>query len=115
MASSSFPAKLQLGLEAVGLDELFLPNVISGTLVAHGKPEPDVFLFAAGWMRTSPMRCMVVEDSVPGVRAAVRAGIPVVGFTGGTHCGPHHGALLLQAGAALTFSRMSELPALLLG
>ena len=36
-----------------------------------GKPQPDVFLFAAGWMKTSPMRCVVVEDSVAGVTAAV--------------------------------------------
>ena len=115
VASSSFPEKLRLGLETVGLYERFLPNVLSATLVAHGKPEPDVFLFAAGWMRTSPMHCLVVEDSVPGVKAAVRAGIPVVGFTGGSHCGSEHARLLLEAGALSTFARMSELPALVDG
>ncbi len=115
VASSSFPEKLRLGLQTVDLYDRFLPNVISATLVAHGKPEPDVFLFAAGWMKTSPMRCLVVEDSVPGVTAAVRAGMPVVGFTGGSHCGPDHGKLLIQAGAMSTFSRMSELPALVSG
>ena len=113
VASSSFPEKLRLGLETVGLYERFMPNVVSATLVAHGKPKPDVFLFAAGWIQTSPMRCLVVEDSVPGVTAAVRAGIPVVGFTGGTHCGPEHAKLLTEAGAMSTFAQMSDLPALI--
>ena len=112
VASSSFPAKLRLGLETVGIYERFMPNVVSATLVARGKPEPDVFLFAAGWMKTSPMQCLVVEDSVPGVRAAVRAGMTVLGFTGGTHCGQDHAGLLLEAGASSTFAAMAELPEL---
>ncbi len=115
VASSSAPEKLRLGLEAVGLYARFAPNVISGTLVAHGKPEPDVFLFAAGWMRVSPMSCVVVEDSVPGVTAARAAGIDVLGFTGGAHCGPGHAEALIRAGAASTFARIAELPALLGG
>lgn len=110
VASSSFPEKLTLGLETVGLRERFAQNIISAALVAHGKPAPDVFLFASGWMKVSPMRCLVVEDSVAGVTAAVRAGMPVVGFTGGTHCGPQHAKLLTNAGASTTFSSMSDLP-----
>ncbi len=113
VASSSYPSKLRLGLETVGLYERFAPNIISGTSVARGKPEPDVFLFAAGWMKTSPLRCIVVEDSVPGVRAAVRAGMQVLGFTGGTHCGPEHGDRLREAGASVIFRDMRELPKLL--
>lgn len=113
VASSSFPAKLRLGLETVGLYKRFAPNVISGTAVARGKPEPDVFIFAAGWMKVSPLRCAVVEDSVPGTRAATRAGMRVLGFTGGAHCGPDHARQLAEAGAALTFSDMRELPGLL--
>jgi HAD superfamily hydrolase (TIGR01509 family) len=113
VASSSFPAKLKLGLEVVGLYERFMPNVVSGTLVAHGKPQPDVFLFAAGWLRISPMRCLVVEDSVAGVTAAVAAGMPVLGFEGGSHCDQGHGERLIKAGACAVFSDMAQLPALL--
>jgi HAD superfamily hydrolase (TIGR01509 family) len=113
VASSSFPKKLQLGLETVGLYERFMPNVVSGTLVAHGKPQPDVFLFAAGWLRISPLRCLVVEDSVAGVTAAVAAGMPVLGFVGGTHCDAGHGDRLLKAGALSVFAEMAQLPALL--
>jgi beta-phosphoglucomutase-like phosphatase (HAD superfamily) len=51
VASSSYPAKLALGLRSVGLYERFAPNVISASFVTHGKPAPDVFIYAAGWMR----------------------------------------------------------------
>src|SRR3954447_140986 len=61
VASSSFPEKLRLGLEVVGLYERFAPNIISATFVAHGKPEPDVFIFAAGWMKVPPKNCVVIE------------------------------------------------------
>jgi HAD superfamily hydrolase (TIGR01509 family) len=113
VASSSFPEKLRLGLETVGIYERFMPNVVSATLVARGKPEPDVFLFAAGWMKTSPMRCLVLEDSVAGVTAAVRAGMPVLGFVGGAHCDSGHRQRLLDAGAVSVFCDMSELPSLI--
>src|SRR4051794_19194577 len=49
VASSSDPHKLRLGLEAVGLDRRFGANLVSATFVAKGKPEPDVFIYAAGW------------------------------------------------------------------
>jgi HAD superfamily hydrolase (TIGR01509 family) len=110
VASSSFPQKLQLGLETAGLYQRFMPNVVSATLVAHGKPQPDVFLFAAGWMKTSPMECLVIEDSVAGVTAAVAAGMPVLGFTGGSHCDARHQDRLRAAGATSVFSHMQELP-----
>ena len=113
VASSSFPEKLRLGLETVGLYDRFVPNVISGTEVAQGKPEPDIFIFAAGWMKASPKRCVVVEDSVPGTRSAKRAGMRVFGFTGGAHCRPDHAQKLQDAGAEITFSDMAALPGLL--
>jgi HAD superfamily hydrolase (TIGR01509 family) len=113
VASSSFPEKLRMGLEVAGLYDRFTPNVISATLVAHGKPEPDVFLFAAGWMRVPPRSCVVIEDSTAGVRAGRRAGMRVFGFASGAHCGPGYRERLLEAGAELVFDNMTELPALL--
>ena len=110
VASSSFPEKLKMGLQQVGLYERFAPNVISATAVARGKPEPDVFIFAAGWMHVSPAKCLVIEDSVPGVRSAVRAGMRVFGFTGGAHSRPGHGSALTNAGAELIFGEMRKLP-----
>jgi HAD superfamily hydrolase (TIGR01509 family) len=109
VASSSYPEKLQLGLRATGLVDYFGRNVISAARVARGKPEPDVFVYAAGWMRALVTNCLVVEDSVPGVRAARAAGMRVVGFVGGGHCRNGHEARLLDAGAERVIERMSDL------
>ncbi len=110
VASSSAPAKLQQGLQFVGLYDYFAPNIVSARLVARGKPAPDVFVFAAGWMHTPVRQCLVLEDSEPGVRAAVAAGMRVWGFTGGSHCGPDHAARLVAAGAERVLNHMRELP-----
>lgn len=112
VASSSLPDKLKLGLESVGLDDFFGPNLVSGAYVAHGKPAPDIFVYAAGWMRTPIRNCVVVEDSLPGTRAARAAGARVFGFTGGTHCRPDHADRLLEAGAERVFADMRELESL---
>jgi HAD superfamily hydrolase (TIGR01509 family) len=113
VASSSFPEKLRLGLEVAGLYKRFAPNVISATAVAYGKPEPDVFIFAAGWMKVPPRNCLVIEDSTAGVRAGRRAGMRVFGFAGGSHCGNGYRERLLEAGTELVFETMTELPSLL--
>jgi len=54
-----------------------------------------------------------VEDSIPGVEAAVAAGMPVVGFCGGGHCPKGHGDRLIAAGCSQVFSKMPNLAALL--
>lgn len=113
VASSSTPDKLQFGLECVGLYERFAPNIFSAALVARGKPAPDLFLYAAEKMKVRPEACLVIEDSVNGVRAARAAGMTVLGFCGGGHCGPDHGARLLAESAAHVFDDMHELPRLL--
>ena len=112
VASSSDPDKLKLGLGFVNLYHYFDPHVISAKYVAQGKPAPDVFIYAAGSMRTPVRECVVVEDSIPGVKAAVAAGMPVIGFTGGSHCPPGHDARLRDAGAYEVIADMRELPSL---
>jgi HAD superfamily hydrolase (TIGR01509 family) len=114
VASSSAPAKLKMGLSFVSLYHYFAPdpaapNVVSATYVAHGKPAPDVFIYAAGSMRTPVDRCLVMEDSLPGVRAARAAGMRVFGFTGGSHCPPGHAERLLEAGAERVLAAMEDL------
>ena len=109
VASSSYPDKLTLGLRTTGLLDAFAGNVVSAARVAHGKPAPDVFLYAAGWMRTPVAECLVVEDSVPGVHAARAAGMRVFGFTGGRHCAPGHAERLREAGAERVLAHMTEL------
>lgn len=111
VASSSRPARLALGLIETGLYELFYPHVFSSVLVARGKPEPDLFLYAAERLGAAPARCLVLEDSRPGVAAARAAGMRVLGFAGGGHCGPGHAGLLEAAGAEAVIAGFAELPA----
>ena len=111
VASSSYPEKLKLGLETAGLYERFGPNLVSASWVAQGKPAPDVFIYAAGWMRTPIAHCVVIEDSIPGTRAARSAGMRVFGFTGGSHCPPGHGERLREAGAEQIFNSFEDLEA----
>ena len=115
VASSSAPAKLRLGLELTGLLAHFEPHVFSSTMVARGKPAPDLFLYAAAQMGIRPERCVIVEDSLAGVQASVAAAMPVIGFTGGGHCPPGHGARLLAAGAVALAADAAALRSMLTG
>ena len=47
----------------------------------QGKPAPDLFLDAAAAEAVDPASCVVIEDSVPGVRAAIAAGMRCLGFS----------------------------------
>lgn len=113
VASSGTPERLRHALSLVGLFDRFHPNIFSATDVARGKPAPDLFHYAADRMGAGPQRCVVIEDSVPGIAAAVAAGMTAIGFTGGGHCRPGHGLRLAEEGAALVIERMAQLvPAL---
>jgi HAD superfamily hydrolase (TIGR01509 family) len=110
VASSGTPEKIRHGLTAGGLYDLLSPNIFSASQVKRGKPAPDLFLFAAEQMKAAPTRCLVIEDSVPGVTGARAADMIVLGFHGGSHCPPGHAKLLRDAGAIATFDDMRQLP-----
>jgi HAD superfamily hydrolase (TIGR01509 family) len=109
VASSGPPEKISASLNRVGLYDRFSPHIFSAVQVKHGKPAPDLFLFAAERMKVSPARCLVIEDSVSGIAAARAAGMTVLGYCGGSHCRPGHADTLHAAGAAATFDDMREL------
>jgi HAD superfamily hydrolase (TIGR01509 family) len=113
VASSGTPEKIRHGLECAGLYDLLAPNIFSATQVKRGKPAPDLFLFAAGQMQTSPARCVVIEDSVPGITGALAAGMAVLGFHGGSHCRPGYADKLRAASAIMTIDDMRQLPDLI--
>jgi HAD superfamily hydrolase (TIGR01509 family) len=113
VASSGSQERMRVSLGCAGLYDRFAPNIFSATQVTYGKPAPDLFLFAAGQMRTAPERCLVIEDSIPGVTAGVAAGMTVLGFHGGSHCRPGYADTLRAAGAAAIFDDMRELPGLI--
>ena len=77
LASSSNRPLIDAVLTTAGLDSLFEATV-SSEEVAHGKPEPDVFLEAARRLGIAPERCAAIEDSANGLRAAHAAGMRVI-------------------------------------
>jgi HAD superfamily hydrolase (TIGR01509 family) len=110
VASSSHPERIRRSLELAGLLERFAPHLFSATMVSAGKPAPDLFWLAAASMATEPARCLVVEDSEVGIRAAKAAGMTVFGFTGARHVRPKtHGPRLQAAGADAVFAEMPAL------
>jgi HAD superfamily hydrolase (TIGR01509 family) len=109
VASSGRPERLHHALSLVGLYDRFHPNIFSAVEVARGKPAPDLFLHAAARMGVPPERCVVIEDSLPGVTAAVAAGMTVIGFVGASHCRPGDAARLATQGAAAVIDDMVRL------
>jgi HAD superfamily hydrolase (TIGR01509 family) len=114
VASSSHPERIRRSLELAGLLDRLAPHLFSASMVSEGKPAPDLFLLAAGRMAAEPARCLVIEDSPAGIRAAKAAGMTAFGFTGGSHMRPEvHTPRLLAAGADAAFAQMAALPELI--
>ncbi|MDI9831971.1 MULTISPECIES: HAD family hydrolase [unclassified Streptomyces] len=107
VASSGSHERIRVGHRTTGLDRFFDDDrIFSSQDVGRGKPAPDLFLHAARRMGVEPGRCVVVEDSPLGVKAAVAAGMDVLGFTAMTPAERLSGANEL-------FADMSELAGLL--
>jgi HAD superfamily hydrolase (TIGR01509 family) len=111
VASSSQMDRVRLALDVAGLRSRFEPNLFSASMVARGKPAPDLFLHAAEAMGADPVDCVVVEDSPSGVEAAQRAGMSVFAFAGGAHArrAAHRDALKALK-PLLIFDDMRRLP-----
>lgn len=114
VASSSPTASLDYKLGATGLKHYFGEHIYSAQQVRFGKPEPDLFLFAADRLAIAPQDCLVIEDSQNGVLAGLAAGMTVVGFTGGGHCHDTHHENLLETGAHKLARNATELQDMLL-
>lgn len=99
VASNSSHERLQFTFEATGLTRYFEGRIYSAEDVAQGKPAPDLFLHAAKQQNAEPQHCLVIDDSPSGVRAAVAAGMPAIGFVGASHAYPALAGQLRDAGA----------------
>ena len=88
VATSSSPRRVEMSLRLVSLWDRLGPHTFTASQVAQGKPAPDLFLFAAARMGVAPQDCLVIEDSLTGIRAALAAGMQVWRFVGGSHLGP---------------------------
>ena len=78
IATSSPLDRAQMYLSQVGIADEF-DEIVSGHMVEHGKPAPDIYIYAASKVGLVPEECLVLEDSPTGLLAANRAGcIPVM-------------------------------------
>ncbi|MGD9638806.1 MAG: HAD family hydrolase [Alphaproteobacteria bacterium] len=109
IASGSKPERLESTLKITKLYDFFAPHIFSTNLVRNGKPAPDIFYYCAEKMLIAPVKCLVVEDSPSGIKGAKKAGMNVIGFTGGSHCQTGHNDVLKDAGARCVFSDMKDL------
>jgi HAD superfamily hydrolase (TIGR01509 family) len=112
VASSTPKLELTQNIRRANLHDLFGEHVFSASQVRRAKPAPDVFLFTASQMGHDVKDCLVIEDSVPGVIAARRAGMTVIGYTGAAHDPLLMNRRLHEAGALTVAAHMNELPAL---
>jgi HAD superfamily hydrolase (TIGR01509 family) len=77
VASSSRTAWVEACLAHLGLRDRF-DAVVTGDMVAHGKPDPEIYLLAARRLGLTPERCLAIEDAPKGAESARRAGMAVV-------------------------------------
>jgi beta-phosphoglucomutase len=81
LASSSFPDVIDIVLDKTGLRTMF-DVVVNSRMAGKSKPAPDIFLLAAGKLGISPEKCIVIEDSTNGIRAAKLAGMYCIAYNG---------------------------------
>ena len=82
VASSSDNQTIDLIMDKSGLKKFFR-HIVSSSLIGKSKPEPDIFLYTAKLMNTLPEKCIVVEDSTNGIKAAKAAKMFCVAYKGG--------------------------------
>ena len=78
LASSSTRQTIDSYLESEYLLHEFV-NIVDGSQVGRGKPDPEIFAKAAGLIGVAPEQALVLEDGLAGLRAA-RAGKFIAGF-----------------------------------
>lgn len=83
VASSSFPEIIEIVLTKAGIKKYF-KAIVSGEEAGKSKPAPDIFLLAAKKLGVQPEKCLVVEDSQNGIKAARAAGMYCVAYQGGS-------------------------------
>jgi HAD superfamily hydrolase (TIGR01509 family) len=112
VASGADRYKVEMQLKKTGMLDYFEGRIFSGHEMPRSKPFPDVYLAAAKGLGVDPKRCAVVEDTVTGATAGVAAGATVFGYAPASlsHSTPDD---LREAGVALVFEDMKQLPALL--
>lgn len=110
VASNSRLISLEQKLRITKLNKFFdQQNIFVGSMVEKPKPAPDLYLYAAKMHNVRIEECLVIEDSVHGIHAAVAAGMKVIGYYGASHCYQGYEKTLTNAGAQMVFNDFSEI------
>ena len=113
VVSNSSMRTVKHAIRATGIESYFLPQVFSSELVSNPKPAPDVYNLAIETLPHSPNEIIVIEDSLSGAKAALSAGLTVIGFVGASHILPGHDQQLINMGVKQIATDMVELSAIL--
>jgi HAD superfamily hydrolase (TIGR01509 family) len=113
IASSSSTEWIERHLDHLGIRDAFGDKIFSGREhVDRGKPAPDLYFHAAKALGVDIARTAIIEDSPVGVTGAVASGAYVIGFVGGSHCGPDHAERLRAIGVHDIATSFDEIAAL---
>lgn len=111
LATSTPKENIHLIKELLHLDR-YLSALVTGESVARGKPAPDIFLKAASELHMPPSKCLVIEDAVAGVQAALAAGMRCISVTGNRDLPALRAAdLMVKDLTELNVERVSSIPA----
>ena len=77
LVTSSSPKRVFPYLTMAGIANAF-DDIVTGDMVVHGKPDPEIFLLGAKKAGCEPFECVVVEDAANGARAGIAAGMKTV-------------------------------------
>lgn len=102
VASSGPKEKIEQNLTTTKLIDKFKGKIFSSYDIKSWKPDPDIFLHAAKEMRFAPNECVVIEDSISGVKAAIRGGFEVYALAN-----EKNKNLLMEEGANVFFEMNS--------
>lgn len=105
LASSADDVKVYPILKHIGIDPAEFDAIVTGSMVARKKPAPDVFLEAVKRLCVPASSCLVAEDAVAGIEAALAAGCRAIGLT--TAFDAH---VLQAAGADWTAPNLAAVP-----
>lgn len=105
LASSADDVKVFPILKHIGIDPSEFDAIVTGSMVSRKKPAPDVFLEAVRQLQLPAASCLVVEDAVAGIEAALATGCRAMGITTA-----FQSEILLAAGADWTAADLSCVP-----
>ena len=102
LVTGALRSEVELVLQKSGIAQYF-SVIVGGDDITQSKPEPEGYLLAVSQLNLQPSECLAIEDSYPGIEAAQKAGIPVVGIA---NTYPLH---MLQRRANWTIDYLAEL------